>query len=50
MVGERIYWKGANRIETGVVESEEGERYTVRLDNGKYVIVNKASAKHGYTD
>ena len=51
MVGERISWKGVNRIESGIVEQEAritvGNReiwsYEVRLDNGKYVIVSEDS-------
>lgn len=48
MIGERISWLGANRIESGVVEEERTidlkgkesrKEYVVRLDNGKSMIV-----------
>ena len=41
----RITWKGANRLECGEVVREDGDNYTVLLDNGKYVIVNKESVR-----
>lgn len=51
MTGERIYWQGVNHIESGIVEQaarvtiddEETWSYEVRLDDGKYTIVNEKS-------
>ena len=52
MIGERISWLGANRIESGVVEEERTidlkgkesrKEYVVRLDNGKNMIVPEKS-------
>ena len=51
MVGDRIRWRGVNRIESGIVEQEgtiwvdeeEIKTYEVRLDDGKYVIVSDKS-------
>jgi len=41
---ERISWKGANRTESGTIEEEVSEGvYLVRMDSGKYVIVNQSS-------
>lgn len=50
--GTRVYWKGANRIESGVVEEERTidlkdkeirKEYVVRLDKGKDMIVPEDS-------
>ena len=41
---KRISWRGANRTESGTIEEEISEGvYLVRLDSGKYVIVNQSS-------
>jgi len=40
--GERVHWSGVNRIESGVLKSEQKDGdWLVLLDNGKYVIVNE---------
>ena len=50
----RVYWKGANRTETGIVEAMRiidlkgkpvRREYDVALDNGKHMIVNEKSIK-----
>lgn len=42
--GERVHWNGVNRIESGVLHSEQKDGdWIVRLDSGKYVIVNENS-------
>lgn len=43
MIGRRIYWKGVNRIESGIIADEEGGCWLVLLDNGKHMIVNRRS-------
>lgn len=44
--GQRIWWKGMNRTESGVVESEDPHGWLVRLDNGKYAVVPEESVSH----
>ena len=39
--GERISWDTVHGEASGIVESEAPLGWYVRLDNGKYVIVNK---------
>lgn len=52
--GMRVYWKGANRTETGIVEAMRiidlkgkpvRREYDVALDNGKHMIINEKSIK-----
>lgn len=43
-VGDRVRWRGVNRIESGVLaQSSDGELWLVDLGNGKFVIVNEKS-------
>lgn len=41
--GERISWRTLNGTMSGVIEDEQELGYLVRLDNGKYVIVDSKS-------
>lgn len=51
MIGERISWRGVNSPESGIIEQEariwvddeEIVSYEVRMDDGKYTIVNEKS-------
>ena len=38
--GDRITWQTVNGTCSGVIVGEHAQGYLVRLDNGKYVIVN----------
>ena len=40
---KRISWRTLNGIHSGVIVAEDELGYLVRLDNGKYVIVNQKS-------
>lgn len=41
LVGRRVSWKGVNRTESGVVVREDEKGVFVRLDNNKYVILQR---------
>ena len=43
-IGDRIWWEGISKTISGIVEEiQPNDNYLVRLDNGKYVIVNELS-------
>ena len=43
-VGDVVKWNGANRVESGTLHSEQKDGdWIVRLENGKYVVVNEKS-------
>lgn len=42
--GEAVAWRGVNRIERGVLFSEQKDGdWIVRCENGKFVVVNENS-------
>lgn len=41
--GDNITWRTLNGTRSGVIVAENGSGYLVKLDNGKYVIVNQKS-------
>lgn len=38
--GNRIWWRAMNRDYSGIVEKIDGDTFSCRLDNGKYMIVD----------
>jgi len=42
-IGTTISWRADNGKMSGVVTEKNGSDYLVRLDNGKYINVNKKS-------
>lgn len=44
-VGERIEWKTAVGVASGIIESEHPVGWYVRLDNGRYVVISDVSEK-----
>lgn len=44
-IGEKIRWRAANGEKDGTIEGYEPLGYSVRLDNGKHVIVPEESIR-----
>jgi hypothetical protein len=40
---DRVYWQGANLVHSGIVYKQVEDTLYVRMDNGKIMLVDKAS-------
>ena len=43
-IGDKVSWPSINGICYGIIESEENGKWIVRLDNGKYILLQKELA------